>query len=105
MAAFAIVVRLVTVIGASAMDRAGWRGPADVLLGRLASGTAGRPTPVGTLRSRTAEARKFPLASMPWPVRAPTVGPMEALHRQGRTWPTTTTQTPGRSRNGSGRAT
>jgi uncharacterized protein len=36
MAAFAVGVWLVTVVGASAMDRAGWRGPAEVLLRRLA---------------------------------------------------------------------
>jgi uncharacterized protein len=43
MAAFAVGVWLVTVVGASAMDRAGWRGPAEVLLRRLTYRTAGRP--------------------------------------------------------------
>ena len=42
MAAFAVGVWLVTVAGAYAMDRAGWRGPAEVLLRRLSYGTVGR---------------------------------------------------------------
>jgi uncharacterized protein len=46
MAAFAVGVWLVTVVGAYAMDRAGQRGPAEVLLRRLAYGTAGRAAPV-----------------------------------------------------------
>jgi uncharacterized protein len=40
MAAFAVGVWLVTVVGAFAMDRAGWRGPAEVLLRRLTYRTA-----------------------------------------------------------------
>lgn len=43
MAAFAVGVWLVTVAGAYAMDRAGWRGPAEVLLRRLTYGTAINP--------------------------------------------------------------
>lgn len=46
MAAFAVGVWLVTVVGAYAMDRAGQRGPAEVLLRRLAYGTAGHAAPV-----------------------------------------------------------
>ena len=42
MAAFAVGVWLVTVAGAYAMERAEWRGPAEVLLRRLTYGTAGR---------------------------------------------------------------
>jgi uncharacterized protein len=45
MAAFAVGVWLVTVVGAYAMERAGWRGPAEVLLRRLTYGTAGRAAP------------------------------------------------------------
>lgn len=52
MAAFAVGVWLVTVVGAYAMDRSGWRGPAEVLLRRLAYGTAGRPAPVEPTISR-----------------------------------------------------
>jgi uncharacterized protein len=52
MAAFAVGVWLVTVVGAYAMDRAGWRGPAEVLLRRLAYGTAGRAAPVEPTISR-----------------------------------------------------
>ena len=43
MAAFAVSVWLVTVVGAYAMDRAGWRGSADVRLRRLTYSTAGHP--------------------------------------------------------------
>jgi uncharacterized protein len=42
MAAFAVGVWLVTVVAAYAVDRAGWRGPAEVLLRRLTYGRAGR---------------------------------------------------------------
>jgi uncharacterized protein len=42
MAAFAVGVWLVTVVGADAMERAGWRGPAEVLLRLLTYGTAAR---------------------------------------------------------------
>jgi uncharacterized membrane protein YeiB len=52
MAAFAVGVWLVTVVGAYAMDRAGWRGPAEVLLRRLTSGPAGRAAPVEPTTSR-----------------------------------------------------
>jgi uncharacterized protein len=52
MAAFAVGVWLVTVVGAYAMDRSGWRGPAEVLLRRLAYGTAGRAAPVEPTISR-----------------------------------------------------
>jgi uncharacterized protein len=50
MAAFAIGVWLVTVVGASAMDRAGWCGPTVGLLRRLPYGT----TRSGRSRLRTA---------------------------------------------------
>jgi uncharacterized protein len=52
MAAFAVGVWLVTVVGADAMDRAGWRGPAEVLLRRLSYGTAGRAAPAAPTTSR-----------------------------------------------------
>ncbi len=55
MAAFAVGVWLVTVVGAYAMDRAGWRGPAEVLLRRLTYGTAGRPAPVEPNSGRGAD--------------------------------------------------
>src|SRR5829696_1506824 len=51
MAAFAVGVWLVTVAGAYAMDRAGWRGPAEVLLRRLTYGTAINP-PAGKPATR-----------------------------------------------------
>ena len=51
MAAFAVGVWLVTVAGAYAMDRAGWRGPAEVLLRRLTYGTAINP-PAGEPATR-----------------------------------------------------
>lgn len=52
MAAFAVAVWLVTVVGAYAMDRAGLRGPAEVPLRRLAYGKAGRAAPVEPTTSR-----------------------------------------------------
>jgi hypothetical protein len=45
-----------------------------------------------------ARAWRFPVAALPWHLRAPAVGPMEALHREAGTWATTTTPTPGRNR-------
>lgn len=59
MAAFAVGVWLVTVVGASAMDRAGWRGPAEVLLRRLTYRTAGRPERLLTLGRGPGRARTW----------------------------------------------
>jgi uncharacterized protein len=50
MAAFAVGVWLVTVVGAYAMERAGRQGPAEVLLRRLTYGTAGRAAPAEPTR-------------------------------------------------------
>lgn len=55
MATFAVGVWLVSVVGADAMDRVGWRGPAEVLLCRLTYGTAGRPAPVEPISGRGAD--------------------------------------------------
>jgi uncharacterized protein len=50
MAAFAVGVWLATVVGADAMERAGRRGPAEVLLRRLTYGTAAHAAPVEPTR-------------------------------------------------------
>jgi uncharacterized membrane protein YeiB len=50
MAAFAVGVWLATVVGADAMERAGRRGPAEVLLRRLTYGTAAHTAPVEPTR-------------------------------------------------------
>jgi uncharacterized protein len=61
MAAFAVGVWLVTVVGTYAMERAGRQGPAEALLRRLTYGTAGRAAPAEPTRQggvATAGARR-----------------------------------------------
>jgi hypothetical protein len=48
--------------------------PAEALLRRLTSGTAGASPRWGRSWSRTARGLEFPLAAMPWRLPAPTVG-------------------------------
>ena len=56
MALFAVAVWLVTVFAAYALEQAGRRGPAEVLLRRLVYGQRRRPDPAG-------EAPKHPLST------------------------------------------